>query len=400
MSKLSTKVIVQSSLFQLNFSTVMDFTWEDPYDEYDLAAAPRKKGMAVMVRKNVKARKRARNEFNNKVRRLAGYVKKRDIRVLEMMEKRAEERKREVEEEKERKMKAKKEKQEKAMEYVEPEWTKPVERRRKYAVEEKEEEEREEWECVVCRKEFKSEQQCRNHEISKRHRDMVAAVMGLEHRDLVDKFREIMEEEGDSDDEELELDVNEAKEDVMGVRVVDEDDEYEFAGEEVEVEEDDDGEEEGEVVNDGEMEVLEAMVARLKSMVNVSEPKLEPPMATIIDGDDEVAMDADQSTEKKPKRRRRRSLKSSSTGSNEHDETLDMKVSKSESSAESCVENGSEDEGKRRKGGKKEKSSKSSNGESEVSDQLMRNAKTDTGVGEKKQKRIYYGKKDRNTKVK
>ncbi|KAL6183017.1 hypothetical protein ACLB2K_044428 [Fragaria x ananassa] len=356
--------VVQFYNFWLNFTTVMDFTWMEPHD--DLSEAPTKKGAAVMQRKNVKARKKGRNEYNNKVRRLAQYVRRRDIRVLEMMAKREEERKREVEEEKERRRKLKKEKMEKALEYEEPEWTKPVERKRKYGVEEKEEEEREEWECVVCRKEFKSEKQCLNHQMSKKHREMVAMLMGLKNKDLVQDVLELMEEEDELDDdhvdEVLEGEAEEESEEEV-CECVDENLEQK-GGEEVDNDEVEEAEEEEEEEN--EMDVLEAMVARRKTNVRVGEPIFEP-MATIIDvEEDEVEHEEtkkrDESAEKKP--RRRRSVKSG--GINEHD---DKKKSKPDSGEESCVDNGSEDEQKRKKGGKKENSSKrnsKSNGESEV----------------------------------
>ncbi|XP_004301117.1 PREDICTED: ABC transporter F family member 4-like [Fragaria vesca subsp. vesca] len=310
--------VVQFYNFWLNFTTVMDFTWMEPHD--DLSEAPTKKGAAVMQRKNVKARKKGRNEYNNKVRRLAQY----------------------------------------------PEWTKPVERKRKYGVEEKEEEEREEWECVVCRKEFKSEKQCLNHQMSKKHREMVAMLMGLKNKDLVQDVLELMEEEDELDDDHvdelLEGEAEEESEEEV-CECVDENLEQK-GGEEVDNDEVEEAEEEEEEEN--EMDVLEAMVARRKTNVRVGEPIFEP-MATIIDvEEDEVEHEEtkkrDESAEKKP--RRRRSVKSG--GINEHD---DKKKSKPDSGEESCVDNGSEDEQKRKKGGKKEKRSKKnskSNGESEI----------------------------------
>ncbi|KAM5570909.1 DNAJ protein JJJ1 [Rosa sericea] len=386
--------VVQFFNYWLNFGTIMDFTWEDPHDEYDLAAAPTKKGAAVMRRKNIKARKRAKNEYNNKVRRLAQNVRRRDIRVLEMMAQREEERKKEMEEGKERRRKLKKEKLEKALEYEEPEWTKPVERKRKYGVEEKEEEEREEWECVVCRKEFKSEKQCLNHEMSKKHRDMVAVLMGLKHRDLVEEVLELMEEEGDEDkelerdgvDEVLEGEGEEERESESEDEVSEcvNENPKEEVGEEVV----DGDEEEEEDKEEDEMEVLEAMVARRKTSVKVGEPIFEPMATIIVVEEDEVDMEHEETNMDKnggeKKQRRRRSVKS--TRINEHD---DKKESKSDSSAESCVDNGSEDEQKRKKGGKKEKRSKrntKSNGESE--DSGVKNSKSSNRIR-------YAGKKSR-----
>ncbi|KAL6178003.1 hypothetical protein ACLB2K_049523 [Fragaria x ananassa] len=306
---------------------------------------------AVMQRKNVKARKKGRNEYNNKVRRLAQYVRRRDIRVLELMAKREEERKREVEEEKEKRRKLKKEKMEKALEYEEPEWTKPLERKRKYGVEE-EEEEREEWECVVCRKEFKSEKQCLNHQMSKKHREMVAMLMGLKNKDLVQDVLELMEEEDELNDDHVdEVLEGEAEEELC--ECVDENLEQK-CGEEVNNDEVEEEEEE-----ENEMDVLEAMVARRKTNVRVGEPIFDVEEDEV---EHEETKKRDESAEKKP--RRRRSVKSG--GINEHD---DKKKSKPDSGEESCVDNGSEDEQKRKKGGKKEKRSKrysKSNGESEV----------------------------------
>jgi DnaJ family protein A protein 5 len=150
----------------------------------------------VVRHKHEGEEEKAKKEYNNKVRGLAQNAKRLDKRVMQMMAKREEERKREMEEARERRKRLKKEKLAKAaMEYEEPEWTKPVERRRKYGdPEEEKEKERDEWECVVCRKGFKSEKQCRNHEQSKKHLRMVAELMELQSKQL-NMIAELMEEE-------------------------------------------------------------------------------------------------------------------------------------------------------------------------------------------------------------
>lgn len=135
--------VVQFYNYWLNFGSIMDFCWEDPHDGIDLSKAGRK-GCKFWSRINMKARKKAKKEYNNKVRGLAQNAKRLDKRIMQMMKKREEERKREIEEEKERRKQLKKEKLDKAMEYVEQEWTKPVERKPKYSNElEKEEKKRE-----------------------------------------------------------------------------------------------------------------------------------------------------------------------------------------------------------------------------------------------------------------
>lgn len=62
------------------FSTVKDFGW---CDEYDILQAPNRKVRRLMEEENKKIRKRERREFNDSVRQLAAFVKKRDKRVIE-----------------------------------------------------------------------------------------------------------------------------------------------------------------------------------------------------------------------------------------------------------------------------------------------------------------------------
>ncbi|KAK9927440.1 hypothetical protein M0R45_024623 [Rubus argutus] len=281
--------VVQFYNYWLNFGSIMDFCWEDPHDEYDLSQISRRR-VKRWSRINMKARKKAKKEYNNKVRGLAQNAKRLDKRVMQMMAKREEERKREMEEERERRKRLKKEKLEKAaMEYEEPEWTKPVERRRKYGdPEEEKEKEREEWECVVCRKIFRSEKQCWNHEQSKKHLRMAAELMEL---------MELMEEERDYEelDEEEVLEEEEKRDEV--VRESDEfcDGVKDNPRESVEVDDDDDEEEEEE--EEDEMDVLEAMVARRKTLEKVDAQVFEPtvePMSTSSHVENEVAIKQDE----------------------------------------------------------------------------------------------------------
>ncbi|XP_061364939.1 DNAJ protein JJJ1 homolog isoform X2 [Gastrolobium bilobum] len=162
--------------YWLGFSTVMDFCW---VDEYDVMAGPNRKSRRLMEEENNKVRRKAKREYNDTVRRLADFVKKRDKRVIDMK----------------RKKKLEKEKKERAMAYEEPDWAK---------VEEEEVEEDEwfeeleegkkkgekEFYCVLCGKKFKSEKQWKNHEQSKKHKEKVA------------EFRDSL---GDEEDLEAEL---------------------------------------------------------------------------------------------------------------------------------------------------------------------------------------------------
>ncbi|XP_059443523.1 DNAJ protein JJJ1 homolog [Corylus avellana] len=245
--------------YWLGFSTVMDFVWAD---QYDAMAGPNRKSRRVMEEENKKVRKKARREFNETVRGLAEFVKKRDKRVIDMAVKRNLEMEKKRELERERKRELEREKMERVRAYVEPEWAQAEE------VEEEEEEEEEEKKakelyCVVCGKKFKSEKQWKNHEQSKKHKEKVA-----EFRDSIG-------------DEEVEVDdsVGEEKEEEEEERVVDElgeriKDGLEIEGEEngdklYEVE-DEDGDDDNGDDNDDEMGVLEAMVAAgRKSRKNV-----------------------------------------------------------------------------------------------------------------------------------
>ncbi|XP_050256407.1 DNAJ protein JJJ1 homolog [Quercus robur] len=261
--------------YWLGFCTVMDFCWAD---QYDAMAGVNRKSRRVMEEENKKVRKKARREYNETVRGLAEFVKKRDKRVIDMAVKRNLEMERKKEEERERKKRLEKERIEKARAYVEPEWTRvdeeELEGDGKEVEEEEEEEEeerkRKEFYCVVCGKKFKSDKQWKNHEQSKKHKEKVAEFrdslgdeedvaqdIGEEER-VVDEVGERIREEleiGDKDEED--------EENVGGFHDVEDKNEV-GGGEESDgdgVDDDDD--------DDDEMGVLEAMVAGRKSRKNV-----------------------------------------------------------------------------------------------------------------------------------
>ncbi|MED6145028.1 hypothetical protein PIB30_021176 [Stylosanthes scabra] len=187
--------------YWLGFSTVMDFCWAD---EYDISAGPNRRSRRLMEEENNKVRKKARREYNDTVRRLAEFVKKRDKRVIDMKMKKEKEELKRKEEQKEKKKRLEKEKRERAMAYEEPEWAK---------VDEGEDVEDDLWfeeaeeggkkggekefYCVLCGKKFKSEKQWKNHEQSKKHKEKVA-----EFRDSIedkDEDEEVAEEDLESE---------------------------------------------------------------------------------------------------------------------------------------------------------------------------------------------------------
>ncbi|KAL0731767.1 hypothetical protein Bca4012_027861 [Brassica carinata] len=222
--------------YWLGFSTVMDFCW---VDEYDVMAGPNRRMRRKMEEENKKVRKKAKREYNETVRGLAAFVKKRDKRVVDMLVKKSAEMELKKAEERERKKKMEKERLERAMNYEEPDWAK--------AQDEEEEEEaggveedgdgkkkNEQLYCIVCSKKFKSEKQWKNHEQSKKHKEKVA--------ELRETFSDVEEEEEEIDElpetvEELEglnmEDEGEVEEEEVVGEADETDDEYFMAEEDV-----------------------------------------------------------------------------------------------------------------------------------------------------------------------
>ncbi|KAL7601060.1 hypothetical protein Lser_V15G21648 [Lactuca serriola] len=157
--------------YWLGFVTVMDFVWAD---QYDAMAGPNRKSRRLMEEENKKTRKKARREFNDTVRGLAEFVKKRDKRVIDMQVKRNEEIERKKEEERLKKKEMEREKAERARAYEEPEWAKVEDD--EISEYEEEIEKKNELYCVACGKKFKSDKQWKNHERSKKHKEKIAAL--------------------------------------------------------------------------------------------------------------------------------------------------------------------------------------------------------------------------------
>ncbi|KAF5477154.1 hypothetical protein F2P56_003826 [Juglans regia] len=267
--------------YWLGFSTVMDFCW---VDQYDVMAGPNRKSRRVMEEENNKLRKKARREYNDTVRGLAEFVKKRDKRVIDMAMKKNLEMVRKKEEERERKRALERERLEKLRDYVEPEWARAEEEGNgEEGVEELHEEDEEskrregkEFYCVVCGKKFKSEKQWKNHEQSKKHKEKVAEFRdsladdeeGLEEDNLEEELGKVEEErlEAEEDKERVVEEMGERIRDGLEIGT-----EEENGAESHEVEEEDEvgagGFADG---DDDEMGVLEAMVAGHKGRKNVS----------------------------------------------------------------------------------------------------------------------------------
>nr|UXX34627.1 C2H2 protein [Cenchrus americanus] len=189
--------------YWLGFGSVMDFGWAA---EWDAARGENRRVRRLMEEDNKKAMRKARREYNDAVRGLAAFCKKRDKRVVDMaLKKKAEEEKRKAEEKK-RKAEEEKRKKERAMSYQEPDWAKVEEDEGLYDDEEEEDmkaKRKEELYCVACNKKFKSDKQWKNHEQSKKHRDKVADLR-MAFKEEEESLKEA-EQEGEGDLDEVDV---------------------------------------------------------------------------------------------------------------------------------------------------------------------------------------------------
>ncbi|KAF8207558.1 hypothetical protein K438DRAFT_1575955 [Mycena galopus ATCC 62051] len=149
-----------------NFATAKDFAW---MDQWNLTEAPDRRVRRLMEKDNKKAREDGRREYNDTIRSLAKFLRKRDPRYKTHLTQQAQNPtsgsatpapgtatpKATVP----------------RAEYVEQEWQKVDELRQHDDLEwaAAEGEDPEEWECVVCGKSFWSEAAWDSHERSKKH---------------------------------------------------------------------------------------------------------------------------------------------------------------------------------------------------------------------------------------
>jgi DnaJ family protein A protein 5 len=147
-----------------NFSTSKSFAWKDTYK---LNEAPDRRIRRLMEKENRKLRDDAIREYNDAVRSLVAFVKKRDPRYKSNMQSEAERQRTLREAAAAQAVRSRAANQAKLQEHVTPDWARVEE------VEDEEndssESEVEHFECIVCDKTFKSEKQFEAHERSKKH---------------------------------------------------------------------------------------------------------------------------------------------------------------------------------------------------------------------------------------
>lgn len=157
------------------FSTRKSFAWKD---KWRLSDAPDRRTRRLMEKENLKAREEGMREFNDAVRNLLLFVRKRDPRYTPNSQTAAE---REQAQRDLAKKQAARAKAARAAQTAQsegnaiPEWA--TRRDPEEEEDESEEEiEEEQFECVACNKTFKSERQWEAHEKSKKHQKAINAL--------------------------------------------------------------------------------------------------------------------------------------------------------------------------------------------------------------------------------
>ncbi|KAH8645603.1 hypothetical protein BX600DRAFT_444172 [Xylariales sp. PMI_506] len=152
-----------------NFTTKKSFAWED---KWRLTDAPDRRVRRLMEKENKQCRESAVREFNDAVRSLVAFVRKRDPRYIPNTQSEAERAKILRDAAAAQAARSRAANQKNMDEYVVPEWAQS--RGDDHGLEGEfsesdEDSEVEHFECVVCNKIFKTEKQCEVHEKSKKH---------------------------------------------------------------------------------------------------------------------------------------------------------------------------------------------------------------------------------------
>ncbi|KAJ9644863.1 hypothetical protein H2204_001325 [Knufia peltigerae] len=157
------------------FATRKSYSWKD---QYKLSDAPDRRIRRLMEKENKKIREDAIQEYNEAVRSLVAFVRKRDPRVQNNQKSEAERQKalREATAAQAARSKAARLAKMEEMDTAEiPEWarSRPSHDEHEGGFSSESEVEEHAYECVVCDKTFKSEAQFKSHEKSKKHVKML-----------------------------------------------------------------------------------------------------------------------------------------------------------------------------------------------------------------------------------
>ncbi|GAB7353882.1 hypothetical protein MBLNU459_g4237t1 [Dothideomycetes sp. NU459] len=156
----------------MSFSTRKTFSWKD---QYRLSEAPDRRVRRLMEKENKRLRDEGIREFNDAVRALVAFVRKRDPR-FEPNTQTEDERQKVLRDAAAAQAARARAANAAKMEQEVPDWAMKVERDEHEAEMEESDIEEEHYECVACRKTFKSEKQWDAHEKSKKHQKAIYAL--------------------------------------------------------------------------------------------------------------------------------------------------------------------------------------------------------------------------------
>ncbi|UNI17323.1 hypothetical protein JDV02_003677 [Purpureocillium takamizusanense] len=152
-----------------SFSTKKTFSWKD---RHRLSDAPDRRTRRLMEKENKKSREDAIREFNDAVKFLVGFVRKRDPRYLPNVQTEAERQKALRDAAVAQAARSRAANQERMADYNVPDWAGPrcdAAENHVFSESSGEDSEVQLLECIVCNKTFKSVQQLAAHERSKKH---------------------------------------------------------------------------------------------------------------------------------------------------------------------------------------------------------------------------------------
>lgn len=158
----------------MNFFTKKTFSWRDAYRPAD---APDRATRRLMEKENKRFREEGIREFNDAVRSLVVFVRRRDPRYIPNSQTEADRQKILRDAAAAQAARSRAANQAKLKEHIIPSWAQSQIPEDILSVSESEESEVEHIECVVCGKTFKSEKQYETHEKSKKH---IKAVQQLQ----------------------------------------------------------------------------------------------------------------------------------------------------------------------------------------------------------------------------
>ncbi|KAI9283045.1 hypothetical protein BC943DRAFT_105309 [Umbelopsis sp. AD052] len=170
----------------MTFSSAKSFQWAD---KWRLSEAPNRFVKRAMEKENKKARETAKKEYNDTIRNLVAFVRKRDPRYKAYQEQQKAKKDAQLAENKARAQRERLELQAKAAAYKEQEWARVGEEADSVSEDEDEDEDEtgdfdDAFYCVACNKYFKSQRQFENHEQSKKH---IKIVQDLREQMLADE---------------------------------------------------------------------------------------------------------------------------------------------------------------------------------------------------------------------